>query len=280
MTFLAQLLAALNAAMRVLFEPFHGLISILPSWLSLTVLSALLGVGMLLIFKYTSNQKAIGRVRDHIKARLLGMKLFKDNIPVVLKYQLQVFGYALLLLLYSIPPIIVMALPFLLILGQMGTRYQSAPLAVNEPASVIMQLNLADGAPMPDVALLEQDAVEVVTGPVRVFSKAQVFWKLKAIHPGEQILEFKVGESVVEKAVIVGTGIQRVSMKRPGLNPVDLILYPQEKPFDAESTVQSITVSYPERAGFITGSGNWVISLFLLSLLSAFAVKPIFKVKV
>ena len=48
----------------------------------------------MIIFKYTSNQKAIGRVRDHIKANMLALKLFKDDMSVTFKSQGRVFGGA------------------------------------------------------------------------------------------------------------------------------------------------------------------------------------------
>ena len=103
---LARLIAWLNEGMNALFGLLRGPLTALPPWLSLTVISALLGVVLLILFKYTSPQTAIGRVRDKIKSRLLAMKLFKDNIPVVLKSQLQVFIASILLLIYSIPPIL------------------------------------------------------------------------------------------------------------------------------------------------------------------------------
>ena len=71
-----------------------------------------------------------------------------------------------------------------------------------------------------------------------------------------------------------------VSIKRPSLNIGDLILYPAEKPFDKASPVQSIEIDYPDRTGPLTGSGNWVITLFVISMLGAFAVKPFLNVKI
>ena len=87
-----------NAAADVLFAP----ITYLPGWLSNTIISAIVGVGLLIVFKYTSNQKAIGKVRDSIKANLLALKLFKDSISVTLKAQGYVFKGALLLLVHAV----------------------------------------------------------------------------------------------------------------------------------------------------------------------------------
>lgn len=280
MTLVAQLISWLNTGMNALFGLLRGPMAASPEWLSLTVVSALLGVVLLVLFKYTSNQAAIGRVRDGIKARLLGMKLFKDNIPVVLKSQLQVFGFAAMLLLHSVPPILVMALPFCLVLGQLGVWYQARPLEINEQTLVTMQLSSQGNAPLPSVSLAPTEAVEIIAGPIRVPSKQQVYWKVQAIRPGIHQLQFKVGDRPVQKELAVGSGLMPVSIKRPSLNLGDLILYPAEPPFDKASPVRSIEVGYPDRTSPVTGSGNWVVTLFVVSMLCALLVKPLFNVKI
>ena len=59
----------------------------LPGWLSATVVAVVTGVGMLAVFKYTSNQRAIKRARQRIRANLLAIKLFKDSVAVGLRAQ-------------------------------------------------------------------------------------------------------------------------------------------------------------------------------------------------
>src|SRR5262245_4011223 len=59
----------------------------LPGWLSATVIAVGTGIGMLIAFKYTSNQAAVKRVRNQIKANLLALSLFKDDVRVALRVQ-------------------------------------------------------------------------------------------------------------------------------------------------------------------------------------------------
>jgi len=279
MNMIAQLIAWLNGGMNALFRGLRAPMQSLPAWLSLAFASILLGVVMLVLFKYTSPQAAIGRVRDQIKANLLAMKLFKDSVPAILKAQLRVFAAAFMLLVCSLPPVLVMILPFGLVLGQLGTWYQSRALEPGEEAVVVMQLSGSAGAPLPAVSLVPTDAAQTVVGPVRVPATQRVYWTLRAGAPGVHDLQFKVGEEQVAKQLAVGSGLMPVSMKRPSLNIKDGILYPAEKPFSKDSTVQSISIFYPDRVGLLTGSGNWVITLFVVSMLAALAVKPVFRVK-
>ena len=48
-------------------------------WLSLVV-----GLLMVVLFGYTSDQKAIGIAKDQLKAHLLAVRLYRDQIPVVM----------------------------------------------------------------------------------------------------------------------------------------------------------------------------------------------------
>ena len=279
MTFLARLIAWLNVIGNALFGLLQKPMMVLPAWLSLTVISAVLGVLMLILFKHTSNQAAIGKVRDTIKAQLLAMKLFKDNIPVVLKAQVKILLNAMLLLIHSFRPMLVMIIPFSLLLGQLGLWYQSRPLLVGEQALVTVQLADSDTGLMPPVSLQPSSAVTVTSGPVRVPAKRQVYWQIQAAESGEQQLTFQVADKEVQKELAVGEGLMPVSMTRPGLNVADLILHPAEKPFGKASPVQSIEITYPDRPSKVTGTDFWIVSLFVISMAVAFLLKPFFNVK-
>ncbi|MDH4201938.1 MAG: hypothetical protein OEV87_03510 [Phycisphaerae bacterium] len=280
MGMLARLISWLNAVGNGLFGLLNKPMTVLPAWLSLTLVSAVLGVLMLILFKYTSNQAAIGRVRDAIKANLLAMKLFKDNIPVVLKSQAKILLNAFLLLVFSLQPMLVMIIPFSLLLGQLGLWYQSRPLEVDEQAVVTMQLADSGTNPLPSVSLLPSGAARVVVGPIRVPSKRQIYWQIQARENGEHTLIFQVAGEQVRKELAVGDGLMPVSMTRPGLSIMDLVLHPAEKPFDESSSVQSIRIGYPDRRAKFTGTDIWIVTLFVISMLIAFLVKPFLNVKI
>ena len=112
----------------------------LPGWLSNTIVAAVLGVVMLVVFKYTSQQQAIRRVRDDIKAHLLALKLFPDSLAVTFRCQGRILRGAVALLLLAIVPMLVMIVPMSLLLGQMSLWYQSRPLRAGEEAVVTMRL--------------------------------------------------------------------------------------------------------------------------------------------
>ena len=258
-----------NAAAGVVFAP----IATMPGWLSATLVSAVTGVLLLIVFKYTSNQQAIGQVRDRIKADLLALKLFKDDLRTTFRAQGRLLVGATRLLRHSVRPLLVMIVPVLLELAQLGLWYQRRPLAPGEEALVTLQLNGEPDQALPDVQI---DA----KGGVRIFSKRQVCWQVRAVEPGEHALVFDVGDQQVRKQLIVGNGFARASVVRPGWRWADILLHPLEPPFRSGSAVTSIEVEYPARDSYTSGTDWWLVYFFVASMVFALLFKPCVKVRI
>jgi uncharacterized membrane protein (DUF106 family) len=272
-----RLVVWLNALANALGGLLLAPLGMLPGWLSATLVAAITGVLLLVVFKYTSNQRAIKRVKDDINANLLALKLFKESVSVALRAQGSILYSAGRLMLLAIVPMLVMVVPVLLILGQLSLWYQSRPLRVDEDAVVTLKLLSGDAA-RPDVRLEPNDAVEVLVGPVFVPSDREVCWKIKARQPGDHRLVFQVGNETGDKELSVGDRFMRVSSLRPDWNLGDVLLYPAEKPFDRASAVQSIAIDYPARSSWTSGADTWVIYWFAVSMVFGFAFRRVFNV--
>src|SRR5262249_32571887 len=201
-------------------------VAALRGWLSATIVSAATGVLLLLVFKYTSAQGAIKRVRNDINAHLLALKLFKDSASVALRAQARVFSGAFKLLGLAVVPMLVMAVPVTLLMVQLALWYQHRPLRVGEQAAVTVKLNDDTHLPWPQVHLEPASAFDVAAGPVRVQSKREVCWNLKARENGLANLAFQVAGQHFGKEFAVGEGLMRVSEKRPGWSWSDVLLHP------------------------------------------------------
>jgi hypothetical protein len=266
---LAGILVWLNSAANVLGKILLAPLGMLPGWLSATIVAAVTGVVLLVIFKYTSNQSAIKRVRDDINANLLALKLFKDSARVAIVSQGRVFSGALKLMVLALVPILVMALPVCLLWGQLSLWYQRRPLQVGEEAVITLALNQVQSSSWPSVTLAPSDAVEVVTGPVRVLSKREVCWNVRGVQNGTHRLDFQVGDLAAGKEVAIGDGIMRVSKLRPGWHFTDILENPSEPPFGPDSPVQAINIDYPARSSWTSGTDWWVIYWFIVSFIAA-----------
>lgn len=280
MEWFAHIISLLNIASNLLGQYAFFFVRLLPGWLSLLIISAVTGVIMLFIFKYTSNQKAIGRVRDDIKASLLALKLYKDSMAVTVRAQGRVFRGAFLLLAYSLVPMLVMIVPVSLLLSQLGLWYQQRPLAAGEEAILVLKLNSEDFDSWPNVVLENDPGYHTTVPQTRVESKYEYWWKIKLLQPGEQQLRFKVNDELVAKQVSVGEPFMRTSSTRPGQNWSDILLHPAERPFTKDSPVHSVTIEYPELESFSCGTNRWIITFFVASMAFALFFKPALKVRI
>ncbi len=279
MDLLLYLISCVNAVANLLGKYVLGFIVFLPGWLSITIISAVTGVVLLILFKYTSNQTAIGKVRNGIKANLLAIKLFKDSIAVTLQSEMRVFAGAGLLLFHAIVPMLVMMVPMSLLLVQMGLWYQYRPLEVGEETLVVMKLASKE-TPLKNVKIESLSAAKIIAGPVRVPSKNEVYWKIKASDNGNHTITFNVANKQIEKQLAVSEGFMRISPKRPSQHWSDVLLNPVEKPLASDLDVESISIDYPKRISKISGADWWVVYFFAASMVFAFIFKPLLKVNI
>jgi hypothetical protein len=280
MDLLAHLVVGLNTVANALGSWLLAPIGVLPGWLSATIIAAVTGVLLLVAFKYTSDQRAIQRVRDDISANLLAIRLFKDNARVALGAQRGLLLGAGRLLLFSLIPIAVMILPVTLILGQMSLWYQQRPLGVGEETTVTVKLKGEVGTPFPEVVLQSADGVESLVGPVRVFSQREVCWNLRVRKNGYHRIVFLVGGQEIDKELAVGDGFMRVSATRPGWNWFEALVSPGEQPIESESPVRSIEMDYPARSSWTSGTTYWMIYWFVASMIAALCFRRALNVKI
>ena len=277
--FLSQVFTWLNVVFNAAGKVCLAPVGAMPGWLSNTIISAVMGVLLLLLFKYTSNQKAIGRVRDKIKANMLALKLFKDDLRVTFQSQGRLFVGAFGLLFHSLKPLAVMIVPVVLILAQMAAWYQFRPINTGENALVVLKLNGEENTALPPVILELPNGVDEVIR-VQIPGLQEVRWEVQAQQEGEYQLVFDVAGEKFAKDFVVGSGLKKVSPLRPGQNWGDIILFPLEPPFAQDSPVQSISIDYPPRDSKIYGADWWMGYFFVISIIAALIFKPILKVKI
>jgi len=266
----------LNAAANALGQTL-GFIGFMPGWLSATLIAVVSGIAMIVAFKWTSNQKAIKRARQDIRASLLTVKLFHDNMRAGFRAQSRVLLGAMRLLVFALVPILAMLAPMSLLLGQLALWYQARPLRIGEEAVIVLKLGGDAGAPMPTATLDPTNAIADVHGPIRIAAQREVCWNVRAREDGLHRLVFRVGGYPVEKELAVGDGFMRVSLRRPDWHWSDALFHPREAPFDPGSAVRCIDVAYPPRSSWTSGTDYWLYYWFAVSLLAGFLLPRLFQ---
>jgi hypothetical protein len=262
----------------LLFFPFRRL----DAWFGMAFISLLTGLLMLLIFRLTSNQEGIRKVKDKIKAHLLELRLFKDNMGVTMEAQGRILGANLRYIAYSAKPMLVMMVPLVLILIQLNLWFGYEPLRPGE--SAILKVNLEKSARVMELeaALEAPPGIEVETPPLRLEEQKEIDWRLRARAGGVHELVLKIEGQSLAKSVAVGRGsLGRISPVKVRRRFFEEVLNPGEKPLPSQVPVRSIEVVYPpKRMNFLGWRLHWLIAYFALSILFGFALKRPFRVEI
>jgi hypothetical protein len=248
---------------------------------ALVIISAAVGVLMLFVWRYTSNQEAIADARRQIAANLLATRLFKDHLAVTFRAQRLILRQSLRLLALAVRPTAIMLVPFVLVMVQIGLRYEHRPAAVGKPVRVTAKIK--PGQSLEGLAgrlNLPEGLTRDPNDPCRADALSTVDWRITPSREGCHLLSFGDGGDVVEMPLCAGEGMARLSKVRGG--PFwDRLLYSAEASVPESSVFDSITVHYPGRSTPILGWNiHWLITLLVVSIVFALLAKPILKVHI
>lgn len=275
--------ALVSSVVAFVLAPF----SALPAWVGLCVVAAVSGVLAAIAFRFTSNQKALKRVADRVRASLLAMRLFSDDPRNTLRAQGSLLAASGMRLLLSLPPLIVLIVPFTLLLAHLAMYYEFRPLPrsltpLNEAAVVEVQLRPDAWQRLSGLTPVCPDGV-TLDARVREPATHRIVWRLTASRPVRGAIQFPVDGGMVEKALVIDdktADLKFASPRRAGPDFWDRVLFPGEPAFDADSPIQSISIHYPARETPIFGVAvPWWLTFFIVSILAALAVKPLIGVQ-
>lgn len=266
-------MGAVNTVLTRIFDVvLHPFRDVSPLW-SLSLLALLTGLFMLAIFRYTSNQAAIARVKNRLKAHFLEFRLFQDDFGLLMQAQKDILKHNLVYLMHALRPMAVMVIPMLLLLGQLNVRYGYRPLRPGEMTIVAVTLRQALTT-TDKITLQAPQGVMLETQPLRIPQLREVDWRLRPTASGQFWLRIQVGEEAVGTWLTVSNQLVRVAPYITQAGFMQQVLQPADHALSAASLVQAIAVYYPPRQLQIWGwNMHWLVFFFVVSLLCGFALK-------
>jgi hypothetical protein len=267
----------INRTLMAIFDVLYGSLAAMHPLVPLVVISALFGVVALVIVRYCSRQEAIGRIKDQIKANLLSIWLFKDELRVSFWAFLRILWGALRLQANMVPPLLVMLVPMVLICAQMAGWHEWRPLRVGERA--LLKLTLDSDAPASALDITPQVPPAVtLEHRTRAPAAKEVCWYVRSSQPGRFPITFPVQGQEFTKELVVNDGFERVSPLRHNGGWVDSFIYPCEQPLPEDAPVRSIAVALPSVESCLYGGTWWIVWFLVYSIAVALIVKPYLKV--
>jgi hypothetical protein len=271
----ADATAFLSSVLGPAFEliaPLH------PVWQGV-VLGVPIAVLALAIYRVASNQVEITRTKDGIKANLLALQLFRDDLGLLMRLQLAIFRLVGRYLRLGLVPLAVLIGPVLLLLVQVEARHGHRPVQVGEATNVVVELDESSIPTQTPTRLLATNALRVETPAFRRDAERMVAWRVSASRPGPNALEIHVGDDIVRRTFWAGrAGPELLTPNIYRATDWQALGSPGEPAIPSGSRVYRTTIDYEPAAQVYGGLSLVSWSMLLASLLGGFALRRRMKV--
>jgi hypothetical protein len=260
--------------LSALLGPVLNLIARLhPVWQG-AVLGVPIGVLALLIYRLTSDQADITRTKDGIKANLLALQLFRDDLRVLLRTQVAIFRLVGRYLRLGLVPLAILIVPVLLLLVQVEARHGHRPVQVGEATNVVVELADSTVPTETSATLRATDTLRVETPAFRRDAERMVAWRVSATRPGSHEVEIHVGDGIIRRTLWAGnTGPELLVPNTYRASDWRSLGSPGESAIDPQAHVEEIVVNYQASALVYGGLSLASWSMIVSSLLAGFALR-------
>jgi hypothetical protein len=231
----------------------------------------------LLVFRFASNQDGITGAKNKIKAYLLELWLYKDDIGILLRAQGQVLRYSLIYMRFSLVPMAIMMVPFVFVIIQLESQFAFRGLEPGEPAILMVTVDSETPVGQLDADLSLPAALVQETPALRSDRASQVLWRISADGPGRHMIKVRVGDAEVIRQLVVGDERKLWPTAYRG-GDWRVLGSAAEAALPASGDIAMTEISYPRaRAEFLgLSSASWLLLGF--SIILGFLLRGMFGV--
>jgi hypothetical protein len=278
---------AVNHVVTALFDALLRPFELLGRPAALVLVSGIFGIGALILFKHISAQRAIKSVKDKIKAHLIEIRIYQDDLAIVGRAIAKILLRNLQYIALNFGPFIPLSIPFVLVLAQLVTRYAYAPIPVQAESTHVMpgkgtliEVELArDRASLVQGLKIEYPAgIRAVSPLVRIPSEGRAYQEVVATSAGAHEFEIVLADGTrAKKALAAGTAARSMQPER-GRGFFAALLWPAEDAFAGDSPIERISFAYPDGdLGWFPGGPSGVLIVFLVASMAfgVIVMKPL-----
>jgi len=171
-----------------------------PLW-AIAVLSFIISLVIVLIYKWMTDQKEMKQLKDDLSAYQKKMKGSKDNPEKLMKMQKEAMSLNMKYMGKSMKPTLITFIPILLIFGWMSAHFAYEPLTPGEQFTLHTTMEKGiDG----NVSIIVPEGLEIIGESNKEISEGGVRFSLKG-EQGEYYATLKHGEETIDKEILITT---------------------------------------------------------------------------
>ncbi len=232
----------------------------------------------MLVFRYASNQRTMRRIKKRIQANILAVRLFPDQLGVVLHAYFQVLCYTFVYLGYALRALAILLLPMLIVLAQLNLRFSRLPLQPGD--SFILQAKLMRSLRIESASLRLPRGMKVTAPPVHIPALNEVDWQIQANENGDFWPAVVIAGQTFTKRVVVSNDIASLHAKREQKSLLNWISNPGGRALPPAGPLRSIGIDYAPRTIQVGPlHTEWWVFFFAFAFASGFAAKVCLRVE-
>lgn len=168
-------------------------------FLGILIISFILSVMVVLIYKYFTNQAEMKRLKEQQKEYQQKFKELKDRPDEMMKLQKEAMGKNFEYMKHSLKATLITMLPIILVFGWMNAHLAFEPIYPGETYSITAQFK--EGVAGEAELIVDESGTELVSAALQPINSG-VTWNLKG-EEGEHILTVKTGNAEQSKKVLI-----------------------------------------------------------------------------
>lgn len=293
---LVTTMTLISRGVTVLFDVLLWPLDRLGKAPALIIGGGVFGVLALLAFKRLSRQQSIKAAKDKIKAHLIEIRIYQDDLRIVGRAIGKVLARNAQYLGFNLLPFVPLAIPFTFVIAQFVVRYAFAPVPVSAPVAApttaflagsgtTIEVDLEPGSAqcVTSMSIHYPDGLEAVSPLVRVPSEGRAFQEVVASRAGKYAIDVTLNDAAGEtrsasKLLYAGNVAGRTMQPEVGRGVGDAVLWPAEPAFASDSPFARIAFRYPDSdLGWLPSGPGGVLIVFIASsiVFGLLAIKPL-----
>ncbi len=229
--------------------------------------SLIVGLLFLWIYGKLVQQSKIRAVKKAVYSALLETILFRHEPRLCLQAQGRMAVGGLKYFLLALPPVLMLAVPFILLSAELQLRFGYRALALQE--QVVLRAVMQNADLLQEVEL-ETDSVLSLAGPVRSPAAREIYWRLQSPSPGIHKAALKVGANRFPLQIAVESRPARIEPYAYAAFWPQLLYFSNTSSQPAFSKALAALELYypPAEYSFLGWRVEWLLAFVLLSIIA------------
>ncbi len=183
------------------FDTVFGFMLNWPPLLAILVLSFIISLIIVLVYKWMTDQNEMKRLKDELSAHQKKMKELKSDPEKMMKAQKEAMSVNMQYMSKSMKPTLITFLPIILIFGWMNAHFAYAPLMPNEEFTLAASFEKEISG---NATITVPEGLEIIGDATKEIEEHSATFKLKGLE-GEYYATLASNGQEVDKKIIITT---------------------------------------------------------------------------